>query len=64
MGNLFVIFIVQVILWILLFFFIYYFVKKNTELKKEIKLLKDAGIGGSDPKGGSLGNRSEKRGGS
>jgi len=42
MNHLFTIFIVQVILWMLLFVLIYYFVKKNAELKKEIKLLKDA----------------------
>ena len=42
MNHLFTIFIVQVMLWILLFVLIYYFVKKNAELKKEIKLLKDA----------------------
>ncbi|HLE24993.1 MAG TPA: hypothetical protein VI935_05010 [Thermodesulfobacteriota bacterium] len=42
MNHLFTIFIVQVIFWILLFILICYFVKKNAELKKEIKLLKDA----------------------
>ncbi len=42
MNHLFTIFIVQVILWILLFVLIYCFVKKNAELKKEIKLLRDA----------------------
>jgi hypothetical protein len=42
MDTLFTIFIVQVVFWILLFVLIYYFVKKNAELKKEIKLLKDA----------------------
>ena len=41
MNHLFTIFIVQVILWILLFALISYFVKKNTELKKEIKILRD-----------------------
>jgi hypothetical protein len=35
-------------LWILLFVLIYYFVKKNAELKKEIKLLRDA----TEKKGG------------
>ena len=42
MDQLFTIFIVQVVLWILLFVLIYYFVKKNAELKKEIKLLRNA----------------------
>ena len=42
LGNLFVIFIVQVILCALLFLFIYYFMKKNAELKEEIKRLKEA----------------------
>ena len=42
MNHLFTIFIVQVIPWILLFVLIYYFVKKNAELKKKIKLLRDA----------------------
>ncbi len=42
MDQLFTIFIIQVVFWILLFVLIYYFVKKNAELKKEIKLLKDA----------------------
>ena len=41
MNHLFTIFIVQVILCILLFVLIYYLVKKNTQLKKEIKLLRD-----------------------
>ena len=42
MNHLFTIFIVQVVLWILLFVLIYYFVKKNAEVKKEIKLLRNA----------------------
>jgi uncharacterized membrane protein len=42
MGSLFIVFIVQVILCVLLFLFIYYFVKKNAELKEEIKSLKEA----------------------
>ena len=42
MNHLFTIFIVQVIFWILLFVLIYYFVKKNAEVKKEIKLLRNA----------------------
>lgn len=42
MSHLFIIFIVQVIFWILLFVLIQYFVKKNAELKKEIKLLRNA----------------------
>ena len=42
MNHLFTIFIVQVVLFILLFVLIYYFVKKNAELTKEIKLLRDA----------------------
>ena len=41
MNHLFTIFIVQVVLWIFLFVLIYYFVKKNAELKKEVKLLRD-----------------------
>ena len=41
MNHLFTIFIVQVVLWILLFVLIYYFVKKNAELKKEVKLLRE-----------------------
>jgi hypothetical protein len=48
MDQLLIIFIIQVVLWILLFVLIYYLIKKNTELKKEIKLLRDTGISGSD----------------
>ncbi len=42
MDNIFTVFIVQVILWILLFIVIVYLVKKNAGLKKDIESLKEA----------------------
>ncbi len=42
MDNMFTVFIVQVVLWILLFIVIVYLVRKNTGLKKEIESLKEA----------------------
>lgn len=41
MNNLFVVFVVQVVLWILLFIAIIYLVKKNTKLKKEVEAIKE-----------------------
>jgi|GEM_PF-2811612 len=42
MGGLFMIFISQAILCILVFLFIYYSLKKNAELKEEIKRFKES----------------------
>jgi hypothetical protein len=42
MGGLFMIFISQAILCILAFLFIYYSLKKNAELKEEIKRFKES----------------------
>jgi hypothetical protein len=50
MDSLFEIFVIQVIIWLLLFVFILYTVKKNTLLKKELKLLKDSGVRKNNPR--------------
>jgi len=42
MDNLFLMFIFQVILWIILFFLIFYLRKKDSEIRRDLKLLKDA----------------------
>jgi len=42
MDNLFLMFLFQVILWIILFSMIYYLRKKSNEIRKELNLLKYA----------------------
>jgi hypothetical protein len=42
MDNLFLMFIFQVILWIILFFLIFYLRKEDSEIRRDLKLLKDA----------------------
>ncbi len=61
MDSLFTIFVVQVIIWTLLFVLICYITRKNALLKKEIKLLKDAGNSRSGTDGETLGSHSGKK---
>jgi hypothetical protein len=42
MDNLFVMFIFQVILWVIPFFLIFYLKRKDSQIKRELELLKDA----------------------
>jgi len=42
MDNLFLMFIFQVILWIILFFLIFYLRKEDSEIRRDLKLLKDS----------------------
>jgi len=42
MDNLFVMFFFQVILWVIPFFLMFYLKRKDTQIRRDLKLLKDA----------------------